>query len=59
MEMGISVCGAGLFSVFIIVDTQMIMRKLSSDEYVLGAINLYLDILNLFLYILRILGERK
>eukprot|EP00051_Salpingoeca_urceolata_P035444 m.29684 g.29684 ORF g.29684 m.29684 type:complete len:281 (-) comp9227_c0_seq1:218-1060(-) len=52
------VAGAVLFSVFIIVDTQMIMNKLSSDEYILAAINLYLDIINLFLYILRTMNKK-
>jgi hypothetical protein len=54
-------CGIGalLFSGFIVVDTQMMMNKLGTDEYILCAINLYLDILNLFLYILRIMGERR
>ncbi|XP_005093726.1 protein lifeguard 4 [Aplysia californica] len=59
MHMAISVCGAALFCVFIVIDTHLIMAKLSPEEYILGAINLYMDILNLFLYILRILGERK
>jgi FtsH-binding integral membrane protein len=31
------------------------MQKLSPEEYIIATINLYLDILNLFLYILRIL----
>ncbi|CAG5130752.1 unnamed protein product [Candidula unifasciata] len=59
LHMGISLAGAALFCVFIIVDTHLLMSKLSPEEYILAAINLYLDILNLFLYILRILGERK
>lgn len=59
MERGIAIGGAVLFSFFIIVDTQMMLHKLSPEEYMLAAINLYLDILNLFLHILRILGERK
>lgn len=59
MERGLAVGGAVLFSFFIIVDTQMMMHKLSPEEYMLAAINLYLDILNLFLHILRMLGERK
>lgn len=59
MELAVSLLGAFVFSAFIVVDTQMIMRTLSTDEYVLGAINLYLDILNLFLYILRILNSRE
>ena len=46
-------------SMFIVVDTQLLMSKLSADEYILCAVNLYLDIVNLFLYILRILNSRK
>ncbi len=59
MHLALSVAGAALFCVFIVIDTHLIMAKLSPEEYILGAINLYMDILNLFLYILRILGERK
>lgn len=59
MDKAIAVGGAALFSLFIIVDTQMMLHKLSPEEYIMAAINLYLDILNLFLHILRLLGERK
>ena len=59
MERGIAVGGAVLFSFFIIIDTQMMLKKLSPEEYIMAAINLYLDILNLFLHILRAMGERK
>lgn len=31
------------------------METLSPEEYILATINLYMDIINLFLYILRIL----
>ena len=48
-----------MFSGFLVVDTQKIMKKLSTDEYIMASIDLYLDILNLFLYILRILNESK
>ena len=48
-----------LFSAFIVVDTQKILKKVSTDEYILCAIDLYLDIINLFLYILRMLNERN
>ena len=37
----------------------MLMRRLSAEEYILAAINLYLDILNLFLHILRILARDR
>ncbi|XP_014228405.1 protein lifeguard 4-like [Trichogramma pretiosum] len=55
MELLICVGGALLFSLFIIFDTQLIMKTLSPEEYILATINIYMDILNLFLYILRIL----
>eukprot|EP00975_Prorocentrum_lima_P054820 11492981-Prorocentrum_lima.AAC.1 len=50
-----SVLGVVLFSGFIVVDTQMIMDRLPYDEYLTGAVELYLDIVNLFICILRIL----
>ena len=59
LEFVISLGGALLFCGFIIFDTHMIMHKLSPEEYILASINLYLDILNLFLYILRILEAAK
>lgn len=49
--------GALLFSLFIIYDTHMLMVRLSPEEYILAAINLYLDVINLFLETLRILGK--
>jgi FtsH-binding integral membrane protein len=59
MNLAIGVGGAILFSLFIIFDTHMIMHRVSPEEYIIAAIDLYLDILNLFLHILRIMGERK
>jgi len=56
--------GAILFSFFIVYDTQMIVGgkhkkyQFEVDEYVFAALNLYLDIINLFLYLLSILGNR-
>lgn len=58
-ELLLAIFGAGLFSMFIIVDTQMIMQRTSPEDYMLATVELYMDILNLFLHILRILGERK
>ena len=46
-------CGVLVFSGYIVVDTQMIMDKLGYDDYIIATIELYLDIINLFLYILR------
>lgn len=57
LEFIIACGGAFLFSLFIIYDTQLLMQKLSPEEYILATISLYMDIINLFLYILRILAE--
>ncbi|VDL61698.1 unnamed protein product [Hymenolepis diminuta] len=55
IQLATSIGGAILFSFFLIYDTQMMMQRYSPEEYIVAAITLYLDILNLFLYILRIL----
>ena len=53
------VCGVILFSVYLIFDTQLIMGRFgmeySIDDYILAALNIYIDIIQLFLYILSIL----
>ena len=61
-------CCLGLlfYSLFLIVDTMMICRDnksaggmaISYDDYVLCALNLYLDIIMIFVYILRLLGNK-
>jgi len=48
-----------VFCGFIIFDTYNIMHRLSPEEYVMASIDLYLDILNLFLAILRILNDLR
>ncbi len=56
--------GALLFSFFIVYDTQLIVggqnRKyeLAVDDYMAGAISLYLDIINMFIMFLSIFGDR-
>ena len=44
---------------FIIFDTWKIANILGPDDYIIACIELYLDIVNLFLYILSILGNRR
>ncbi len=34
-------------------------HKVSPDDYVMATVSIYLDIINLFLHILRILGEMR
>jgi FtsH-binding integral membrane protein len=56
--------GAILAGILLIIDTQMIVGgersfQISMDDYVLGALVLYVDIIRLFLYILRAMGKKK
>lgn len=59
LELAISIGGALLFCIFIVYDTQLLMHTLSPEEYILATINLYLDIINVFLHILRALAVSK
>ena len=50
--------------VYIVYDTQLMIGgkhkySLDPEEYVFAALNLYLDIINLFLYLLSIIGASK
>ena len=49
-----------LFSAYLLYDIQLVMGgryySISPDEYVFAALNIYLDIINLFLWILTIIG---
>merc|ERR1719321_1318445 len=66
MMMMYNLFGVLIFTMYIVFDTQMILGEMgghqfqfSVDDYVFAALTLYLDIINLFLYLLRIFGERK
>ena len=50
-----ALAGCVIFVGYILFDTTMIMSYLPYDDYVVGAINLYLDFINLFLFILQLL----
>lgn len=56
--------GALLFSVYLVYDTQLMMGgkhkySISPEEYIFAALNLYLDIVNIFLFILTIIGASR
>ncbi|KAK1219932.1 hypothetical protein PQX77_017326 [Marasmius sp. AFHP31] len=51
--------GCLVFSGYIIYDTHLINSRLSPDEFIMGAISLYLDFINLFLNILRLLNSAQ
>uniref|UniRef100_UPI00398E62E7 protein lifeguard 1 n=1 Tax=Pristiophorus japonicus TaxID=55135 RepID=UPI00398E62E7 len=52
--------GALLFSIFLAADIQLILGRhsvsLTPEEYVFGALIIYLDVINIFLYLLMIIG---
>lgn len=52
-----SLFGAILFSGFILYDTSRILTVYGPDDAIVAAVELYLDILNLFLYILELLSR--
>jgi len=57
--------GALLFSMYIVYDTQLIVggkhkkRQFCIDDYCMAAISLYIDIIQLFLFLLQLFGKRK
>lgn len=59
VELIYGAAGALIFSGYILVDTQLIMRHYHVEEEIAAAISLYLDIINLFLAILRILNSQS
>jgi len=59
-------CGVVIFTLYIVYDTQLILGELKGhkmqfdvDDYVFAALTLYLDIINLFLELLRLLGDYR
>lgn len=61
LDLVYAVCGAGLFGIYLVVDTQLLMSRsqfsLGSDDYILAALTIYLDVINLFLQLLEILRD--
>jgi FtsH-binding integral membrane protein len=53
------VMGVILFGIYLIFDTQLILGKFgleySIDDYIIAALNIYIDIIQMFLYILQLL----
>ena len=58
-----NVIGGIFASFYIIYDTQLICgkfgNKFSIDDYMIAAISVYIDVINLFIYILRIIGKKS
>lgn len=58
-----SVIGATAFCVYLVIDIQSLMsgkrRALSIDDYIFASCAIYLDVINIFMKILQIMGEKK
>ena len=51
--------GVLLFSGLLVFDTWRLRNHYGPDQYVQAAVQIYLDLLNMFLFILRLLGGRR
>jgi len=59
-----STLGALLFSAFLVYDTQLMIGgnhqyAVSPEEYIFAALNIYMDIIMIFMYILRLFGNHQ
>lgn len=63
MNIFISVALTVVYTIYLLIDIQLVMggkrNNLTMDNYVMGAMLIYCDIIRLFLNILRILGKKK
>lgn len=55
---------AFIFSMYLIYDTQLMLGgkhkySISPEEYIFAALNLYLDIVQIFMHILAIIGNSR
>jgi len=57
--------GAALFSAFLAYDTRLIVGgkhskyQMNEKDYVWGAMSIYMDVINIFIYLLRIIGDDR
>lgn len=56
LHMVYSFIAALIFSAFIVYDTDNLIKRFTYDDYIIAAVALYLDIINLFLALLAILN---
>lgn len=59
MSFAFSAFGALLFSGFIVYDTYNILHRYPTDEYISATLSLYLDVLNLFMALVHLLGGSR
>ncbi|VDM46472.1 unnamed protein product [Toxocara canis] len=56
-DFAMAVGGAILFSVYLVFDIDRIIHHSSPEDYIDACVSLYLDIINIFLRVLQIIGE--
>ena len=54
-----SLIGTLIYGAYVVIDLHLIATRDSIDDYILGAVRLYIDLLRIFIFILRIVGRRK
>jgi len=64
MQIVYGAIGAGIFSMYLVFDTQLMLGgkhkySISPEDYITASLNLYIDIINLFLMILRLTGAAR
>merc|ERR1712037_173962 len=65
LELAYAAFGALLFSAYLVYDTQLIVggkhaeKRFSIDDWALAAMSLYLDLVELFIFILRLVGKER
>ncbi len=48
-----------VYSFYVSVDLYLIAERIEIDDYILGALTLYIDLVTLFVHILQLLGKRR
>ena len=59
LQLCIASLGCVIFSGYIIYDTHQIVHTLGPDDAIMGAIQLYMDVLNLFLFVLNCMSNQN
>ncbi len=57
------IVGVLIYSIYLLYDTQLIMGKFGNeyqiDDYIIAAVMIYIDIIQIFLYLLQLLGDKR
>lgn len=63
ITVAVAIAIAAVYSIYLLIDTQLVLGgknlELTLDNYIMGAAILYIDIIQIFLQLLKILGDKK